>query len=281
VPADEIIVIDDGSPDHPEHVCERFPGVRCIRQENMGVSAARNAGLAAARGSYVIFLDADDRLLPQAIERHLSCFDEQPQIALVFGRYWLIDEHGQVTFTETQSIVHDDHFARLLAGCIIGCPASVMYRRDIVVQMNGFDGTIAHAEDYDLYLRIARVHPIQGINDYVAEHRRHSENASSNAILMLQRTTEILGRQKAHVSGEPRLESALREGLTHAREIYCDSLYWSAVKSLRARCYRRGFRELGYLGTTAPGILLACLMAHSFARAKRLWKQGAKLRVPL
>ena len=64
VPADEIIVVDDGSTDHPEKVTVRFPEVRLIRQPNAGLSAARNTGWRAATTEFVVFLDADDRLLP-------------------------------------------------------------------------------------------------------------------------------------------------------------------------------------------------------------------------
>ena len=61
----EIIVVDDGSPDDTRAVAGRYPGVRCLRQRNRGLSAARNAGLAASIGTYVVFLDADDRLTPE------------------------------------------------------------------------------------------------------------------------------------------------------------------------------------------------------------------------
>ena len=72
-PADEIIVVDDGSCDNPGAVIERFPGVRLIKQENRGRSAARNTGLWNANSSHVVFLDADDRLLPNALEVGLNC----------------------------------------------------------------------------------------------------------------------------------------------------------------------------------------------------------------
>ena len=74
----EVVVVDDGSPDNVVDVVASYPGVRCVRQENRGRSQARNAGFRASRGKYVIFLDADDRLTPNAIESHLRCFSEHP-----------------------------------------------------------------------------------------------------------------------------------------------------------------------------------------------------------
>src|SRR5687768_9785634 len=70
--ADAIVVVDDGSSDNPGEVVTRFPGVRLIRQDNRGLSAARNRGLAALTTSHVVFLDADDRLEPRAIEAGLA-----------------------------------------------------------------------------------------------------------------------------------------------------------------------------------------------------------------
>src|SRR5215210_2105808 len=64
----EIVVVDDGSPDDTAEVAARYPEVRYICQDNQGLSAARNTGLGQSEGEYVVFLDADDRLLPEALE---------------------------------------------------------------------------------------------------------------------------------------------------------------------------------------------------------------------
>jgi len=77
VPA-EVIVFDDGSTDDPDAVVRRYPGVRLIRQSNHGLAAARNTGWRAACGHYVVFLDADDRLMPEALAVNLQRFDEKP-----------------------------------------------------------------------------------------------------------------------------------------------------------------------------------------------------------
>jgi len=84
-PRSETVVVDDGSPDNIAEVVGRYPGIGFVRQENRGLAEARNSGFRASKGEYVLFLDADDRLMPTAIESHLSCFAEHPQAGFVVG----------------------------------------------------------------------------------------------------------------------------------------------------------------------------------------------------
>lgn len=90
----EVVVVDDGSTDNTSEVASRYPGVRCIRQKNLGLAGARNTGIRRSRGSYLVFLDSDDRLLPSALEVGLKHLKAHPECAFVSGHWMLIGFDG-------------------------------------------------------------------------------------------------------------------------------------------------------------------------------------------
>jgi glycosyltransferase involved in cell wall biosynthesis len=79
-PVHEIIVVNDGSPDNTEEVCQQLQ-VKCVNKSNGGLSSARNAGIKEATGDYIMCLDADDKLIPGAIEEHVKLIEDEMTIA--------------------------------------------------------------------------------------------------------------------------------------------------------------------------------------------------------
>ena len=185
VPPEEIIVVDDGSTDATPTVCEGLAGVTCLRQPNRGLSAARNAGLARAASSHVIFLDADDRLLPDAIGAGLRCVAREPGVAFVAGGHRRIDATGEVTGRPDVTGLRRDHHRALREINVIGMHAAVLYARETLVAAGGFDESLARCEDYDVYLRLSAAHPVQFHDAIVADYRIHPGTLSGNAERML------------------------------------------------------------------------------------------------
>ena len=78
----EVIVVDDGSTDETPQVAARHPGLRYVRQDNRGLAAARNRGLAESTGDLVVFLDADDRLMPRGLDTGARALAAHPNCAM-------------------------------------------------------------------------------------------------------------------------------------------------------------------------------------------------------
>lgn len=211
-PAHEIIVIDDGSPDNVREVVQRYPGVRCYVQENRGLSQARNRGLAECSGAFVVCLDADDRLLPNALEAGVQALAARPECAFVWGYRRLIDARGDPLPTEIKIFEGKARYDLLLRENIVGPPVVVMFRRSVLVELGGFSAVQHHSEDYELYLRVAQNYDTWCHQELIAEYRLHDANMSLNHRGMLAGNLLALERQESFVGSDVVLRRALREG---------------------------------------------------------------------
>lgn len=209
----EIIVVDDGSTDHAATVAGAYPSVRYIYQENQGLAAARNTGWRACGGQFVVFLDADDRLLSGALAAGMSCFRLYPECAFVSGHFRYVNADGRFLNEFPQRYIDRDHYQALLRGNYIGMHSTVMYRRSALEYADGFNISLKACEDYDLYLRIARTHPVRCHRTLVAEYRQHNANMSSDAVLMLRTVVNVLRSQEVFVASEKHLRHAFQAGL--------------------------------------------------------------------
>ena len=144
------MLVDDGSDDNTAAIAATYPGVHYIRQKNAGLSGARNTGLRHSLGKYLVFLDADDRLLPNALEIGLQCFASHPESAFVYGHSRFVAFDGSPMPARQPVHVEGDYYLALLRNCPIAAPASVMYRREIFELVDGFDTSLSPAADYDL-----------------------------------------------------------------------------------------------------------------------------------
>jgi glycosyltransferase involved in cell wall biosynthesis len=194
----EIIVVDDGSTDNlTQSVAQQYNTVQYVHQQNRGLSAARNTGVEHCTGEYVLFLDADDWLLPGAIVTNLAYLAGNPQAAFASGAYIYVMELKQKTQIMTVE-VNDDHYRNLLQRNYIGMIAAVLFRRDVLGE-NSFDESLRACEDYDLYLRIARNHPVVHHQNVLTAYRRHTCNMSYNYVSIIACAIEVLRKQKSQL----------------------------------------------------------------------------------
>lgn len=215
----EVIVVDDGSTDSSREIAQKLP-VRYIPQPNRGLTASRNLGVSESRGSYIVFLDADDRLKPEAIETGLRALTERPECAMAVGDHLFVSKDGSHLADSRKDCLAAFHYEALLKSNFIEMISSVLFRRSVLDKVGGFDTGLRVAEDYELYLRIARQYPICCHSTVIAEYRMHQQNASHNSELMLTMTLSVLRRQARYVRGDARRLFAFLEGLRIWRTRY-------------------------------------------------------------
>ncbi len=213
----EIVVIDDGSTDDTKEVVLAFPEVLYLHQSNQGIAGARNAGWQSSRGEFLVFLDADDRLLPRALEVGVESLKACTGCAFVSGHWELIAFDGRGLPSPPVVCVSDNHYRALLDFNYIGTVGQVMFRRSIIEEVGGFNVTVPGCDDIELYMRIARQHPVYCHDQIVAQHRRHGSNTSGNRSLMLQSMLKVYQSQSEHVRGQPELEAFYNQGIEYCK----------------------------------------------------------------
>lgn len=212
-PAAEVIVVDDGGSEDLAAILTPFPEVRLIRQDNRGLAAARNHGLREATSDKIIFLDADDELLPNAIAAGLGCFASHPDAGFVYGGF------KEVRAGHSQARLVGMRGRRDLVRCnSVAMIASAIFDRKKLLQAGGFDESLGMCEDWDAYLRLSRNHEFASHGEIVAVYHRHGSNMSDDLPQLRRWVDEVRDRERQR--GLSRSEQrAWRQG-AHVRDYF-------------------------------------------------------------
>ena len=181
VPDWELLILDDGSTDDTPAAARPFLAdrrVRYFRADKLGQPRAKNLGIGLARGEFVAFLDADDAWLPTKLEKQLALFASQPDVGVVFCRRHLIDESGNIlpppAFSPPpRGRVLDKMFVQNFV-----CFSSAVVRRDVFSHVGRFDPEWDLAIDYDLWLRVAKHHAFDFVDEELVLYRTGHGNLS-------------------------------------------------------------------------------------------------------
>jgi glycosyltransferase involved in cell wall biosynthesis len=152
----EVIVVDDGSTDATALLAASVEDkrVRILRQENAGLSAARNAGIRAAQGKYIGFLDGDDIWFPSKAREHLGPMEADPGMGLTYSHSAYIDENGELTGQLLISTIHRPDLQDMLIRNLVGNGSTPIVRRDCLYRVGLFDESLHALEDWEMWVRI-------------------------------------------------------------------------------------------------------------------------------
>ncbi|MCE5185485.1 MAG: glycosyltransferase family 2 protein [Planctomycetaceae bacterium] len=169
---DEIIVVDDGSADNTADIVRSFgPKVTLIQQANSGVSSARNTGIRAAKSNWIAFLDADDEWLPERLAAQLALLERNPRLAWTTSNYLecLCEENRTAAHIPVKELLNElngaEYFSSFLDAARRrhwGHTDCMLIRKDVLLELGGFNPDLPIAEDLDMWFRIAYRYPCVG-----------------------------------------------------------------------------------------------------------------------
>jgi glycosyltransferase involved in cell wall biosynthesis len=189
-PHHELVVVDDGSTDDTPAVLARYAGrIRVLAGPGRGVSAARNTGLAAAKGELVAVLDADDEWVPTKLARQLPLLREDPAVGVVGCANVVWSGTGRHLRTRFYPNPPDDRLARMrliaLREAWVGSSNSgALLHRRVLDAVGGYAEDLAAAEDWEMWLRIADRFAIRNVHEVLTHVWFHGTGTFRNAALM-------------------------------------------------------------------------------------------------
>lgn len=199
----EIVVVNDGSTDetldtlrqyqhiHPE-LGERF---RILSFANAGVSISRNRGIAVARGEYIAFLDADDLWTPEKLEDQWGALQKDPRSAVAYSFTERIDEQGKLLGERMARCYEGDVYTELLELNFVASGSNPLVKRSALDAVGEFKQDLHWAEDWDLWLRLARQFNFVCVPKFQVLYRKRSSSASNNISMMAQQACKIIKRE--------------------------------------------------------------------------------------
>lgn len=228
-PADEVIVIDDGSTDDTPGAAARFGNrIVYVRQDNAGLAAARNTGIRRARGELIALLDSDDLWLPAFVESMTALAVSRPEAALYYSAWSLVDADGRdlASWGAPRPAPSAEVYQTLLRADFL-VPSAVVMRRSAVLDVGLFDDSLRAQEDWDLWLRLSRRWPVAATPATLVRYRLTPGSLSTDVTGMAAATLRVVEKHFGPDYGPP------AAWMADKRRAYGGANRFCAIESLR------------------------------------------------
>ena len=254
-PAVEFIVVDDGAADAPAIdaiVAASAPSAVVLHRRAEGVSAARNAGVAAASGHFVAFLDDDDRWDEDRIALCADALTQNPEAVAAYCGMRVIDDQGRVLIEADQAGGADR--CRIARGEVTILPGNLMVTREAFEAVGGFDRGLRHAEDFDLIMKLSASGPFAFVDRALVDYRTHGGNITAQTHDLVRAIQRVRRRHRriAQRQGDSELVKAFDVGRLRNQRY----AWWRTGRAvrelLRARRPLAALREIGWVVMVAP-----------------------------
>ena len=203
----EVVVVNDGSPDDTDTVIKPYlERIQYIKQENRGLSAARNAGFHASHGDFICFLDADDILLPEKLGKQLAVFNHEPDLGVVICGYFDVEADGETVIQSIRKEWHRNAIDKLLNHEVFP-PHAALIRRKVLNQFGLFPediDTYESQEDWQLWLQLAlNGVAFSSVPEPLCKYRRRPGSISANPLKHLDGARRVVSWLRQHPNDGP------------------------------------------------------------------------------
>ena len=253
---DEIIVVDDGSTDDTQAVLAGYGmAITVVCQENQGAAAARNAGIRASTGDLIAFLDSDDRLALDSIEKRAAALERRADYGVAYSDVWMTDLDGKSYGPWPGPRPSGDVFLAAARYNLL-TPIAYMFRREILGLTGFFDESLIVNEDFDFLLRAAAKSRFYYIDEPLAFYRFHSAmTVKTKRLTMVREAVEVM--QGVYSMPEFKALSAKQKSVvfsSHGIKLMQDFPQIAQQCFGRAiRCYPLGLRSYALLALSLFG----------------------------
>ncbi|MHC4535460.1 MAG: glycosyltransferase family 2 protein [Planctomycetota bacterium] len=177
----EVVIVDDGSTDGTEQMIKDagYP-LRYYWQENKGEVVTRNKLIELAQGRYISFIDSDDILMPDAIERMIVFANRESEDVIVYGSYLRIDQYGNICGRSKRKLYSGYITKHLFQDIFVSLNGS-MFPKKVFQEVGNFDTSLKVCTDYNWELRASLKYRFIALREPTFKHRRHSGNVSERS----------------------------------------------------------------------------------------------------